>query len=811
MLDMLLSWVAGEESTELTGLDLAFNAPLHPLLYLVYLVIACLLIFFYYRPRLTGLRRWTRAFLVALRLTIAALVFLLLLDPCITGFQVANSGHYVALLYDDSKSMQVVGRDGASRADVLKDVYSKKQEDFEDRLRKKYQVIKYGFGTDAERIHTFDGMLFSETKTDIPRAIEQAMQDLQGLDVDGVVVFSDGVQQTSDPRPQLENSWDPPVPVFTVGTHTGSEWRDVAVGNLSVQHASFDKTPVVLTADVEVSGFDEAGIAVEILRGKRVVASQILSTAEGTSTHEVRLEFTPSAKGWLEYEIRVRLADFGNTTDTQELSSLSSRTESVVQNNSKSFLIDNREKEYRILYFSGRPNWEHKFIRRALQGDRELRMTSLILVSDAEREFVFRGRRSSMNNPLFDGFSEDEVDHCYDEQVFLRLGVTESELVRGYPADADELFPFHLVIWGDAGTDSLTVPQLELTRRFVETRGGTLLVQGGPSAFADRAGNRAIIQSLFPVIVQDNSEGRESDWVDEFFHVEPSIDGRLSGAFSVDTAKENDSDVWAELPDLFGYNDFSLTRPGATTWARVRPPSRKSGDHGFFIVQRYGSGRCAMVATSDTWQLQMRADGDNPVHQQMWRQIVRSMVRDVPEPCTVHSVKDMYEAGTDVDFNALIRDSQFTAREGLMTSMKVNAPGHTETYLPVDESIQETGLYTGRFVPEEDGMHVLSVSAVDPKGEVVGAVEQAFLVEPDLSEFQNAHYDSSFLETLANLSGGRHFELEQIGDIPDSIPWVNQPTESRVTYHLWHFPPFLFFLATLMSVEWYLRRRRGQA
>ena len=53
--------------------------------------------------------------------------------------------------------------------------------------------------------------------------------------------------------------------------------------------------------------------------------------------------------------------------------------EIIEQNNNYSFLVDNREKAaLDILYVEGHPRNEYKFIRRAIQGDKSVRLATYL-------------------------------------------------------------------------------------------------------------------------------------------------------------------------------------------------------------------------------------------------------------------------------------------------------------------------------------------------------------------------------------------------------------------------------------------------
>ena len=81
--------------------------------------------------------------------------------------------------------------------------------------------------------------------------------------------------------------------------------------------------------------------------------------------------------------------------------------------------------------------------------------------------------------PCFEGFDDQALNAPrYDEAVFIRIGVSESELAGGYPSDVSEFFRYHVVIWGDIERDFFSLAQLNLTREFVSKRGGSFFDAG---------------------------------------------------------------------------------------------------------------------------------------------------------------------------------------------------------------------------------------------------------------------------------------------------------------------------------------------
>ena len=89
--------------------------------------------------------------------------------------------------------------------------------------------------------------------------------------------------------------------------------------------------------------------------------------------------------------------------------------------------------------------------------------------------------------------------------------------------------------------------------------------------------------------------------------------------------------------------------------------------------------------------------------------------------------------------------------------------------------------------------------------------KEAFLVEPDQREFQNAQYNPALLKEIANETNGEFFSLDRLGEIVPKIPWIDRENPEEVRIHLWHFPIFLFAMIAMLGVEWFIRRKKGYA
>ena len=141
--------------------------------------------------------------------------------------------------------------------------------------------------------------------------------------------------------------------------------------------------------------------------------------------------------------------------------------EQVVQNNSREALIEVRDRREKILYFEGEPRFETKFIRRAVEDDKNLQV--VILQRTAENKY-------------------------------LRLDVGDrDELVDGFPKTRDELFAYRALILGSVEAASFSPDQLRMIADFVGKRGGGLLMLGGRRSFAEGGWTGTPVGEVLPV------------------------------------------------------------------------------------------------------------------------------------------------------------------------------------------------------------------------------------------------------------------------------------------------------------------------
>lgn len=803
-----LEWLTGEPAADLVSPRFEFAFPLGNLAGWLLIAAGGALAFAYFWPKLRRQPFSARFWMTGARAVVAMLALFLALNPGVVGTVATPGDQYIAVLYDDSASMQVAAREGQSRGEYLVSELEANREAFLERLAARYQVTQYRFGGDIERVSDPTKLSFNRNESDPAGAVRAALEDLRAQTVSAAILFSDGAEQTGRPPADLGEILPDAPPVFTVGVDGGLPWADLAMRNLSVTRTHFDQSPLVVQADIESEGLAGGEAVFELVDGGNVLQSKTVQLT--AAPVKVRLEHTPSRKGWLEYTARVRLADAPPPSNPDgEIPLERAGRDRAPHNNARPVLADNREREYRILYYSARPNWENKFFRRAMEDDPELRVTSLVRISAAQREFVFRGANTTTINPLFEGFEDDEEKYGrYDEPIYLRLGASESELIKGYPSEAEELFKFDLIVWGDVVRENFTLDQLERTRGFVDKRGGALLIMGGKDIFSDEHFRGSVIEPLLPALFDGREGTISNEDPGQLFQALPSIEGELSGTWSLGPGETASPEAWLGLPPLFGVNPVAAARAGSSVMAYASGDDPRAP---LFMTQRYGAGVCAVMATGETWQWNMQTPLGDGRHQRLWRQIVRHLMRDVRGPIAARNPPDEWTAGEETRIEYLVRDPAFDPLEGARVAMRIETPSGRAVELPVEESIEESGLYAAAFEPSETGAHTVTVDVLDENGEAVQTREDAVPAVADMREFQNAKYNPDFLRAIAARAGGEFVPLSELASLAGRIPWREEEDAEVRRVPLWHHPAVFILIALLMSIEWYARRKKGYA
>ena len=772
---------------------------------------------------------WVAGACMLLKLAGIVALALCLLDPLWVGERARPGANIFGVIADNSQSLKMKdAQETRSRGELLREQLTAGGKSWVAALDENFQVRRYTFDARLQNTRDFSELNFEGRASALGNSLHTALEYWRGQPVAGVLLFTDGnATDIGADLPALEGC----PPIYPVVLGSDSTIQDVALNKVGVSQTAFEDAPVTVQAEVNASGFDGSGITtrlIEVAAGgantnangsnaplritavTNVVAQSTQRAGGGDSTLNFRFQIHPAAGGLHFYRVEARAADEVDTPGAQS-------REATLANNSRTVVVDRGQEPIRILYVAGRPNWEYKFLNRAIQEDSQVQMVGLIRVAKREPKFEFLGREGESSNPLFRGFgTNDEETARYDQPVMIRLNTKDAlELRGGFPKIAEELYRYQAVIIGDTESEFFTRDQMALLQRFVSERGGGFLMLGSAESYREGDYAGTPIASLLPV------------------YLDRQADAKLPGEFKLTLTREGWLQPWTRLrpveseeqtrmdavPDFQVLNPLHEIKPGASVLATVSDASGHT--YPALAVQRFGLGRSAALTIGDMWRWGLQDEDKQKDLAKAWRQMIRGLVSDVPPRISVTA--DAAPGGDPSEFRVTVkaRDEEFKPMDNATVKIMIRPVAQDPTTqsakpatnnfveLTADSSASEPGVYSATYVAHETGAYSAEATVTDANGKISGHAATGWTSDPAAEEFRSLKPNRALLENLAKKTGGEIVAMADLDKFVKKLPERRSPVMESWSKPLWHTPIVLVFALACFVTEWGIRRWKG--
>jgi uncharacterized membrane protein len=747
-----------------------------------------------------------------LRLLGVLVLLLCLIEPLWSGRRVKSGENLFLVVADNSSGMNVRDQGMAtSRGEILKSVFSPDKSGWLAHLTDNFQVRQYLFDSQLRRTTDFSELHFDGKASAIGGILQTIAQRYRGRPLAGVLLMTDGnATDTSDQFYDL--SGVPPVYPVVVGTDRPQ--KDISVTNVSVSQTSFEDAPVTIQADVDASGYAGKTVMLNLTESSgKAVEQQKRKISRSDEKHTFRFHVRPDTSGVLFYNLSAAEEIVPDESSDQQKTP--SPSEATLANNTHTLVVDRGKGPYRILYVTGRPNWEYKFLRRAISEDEQIQLVGLIRVAMREPKYEWLGRSGEVNNPLYRGFDNKDAEQAeqYDQPVLVRMyppgQEDETELRDGFPRTAEEMFRYHAVILDDVEAGFFTHDQMELLRRFVAERGGGFLMLGGTESFREGSYNRTPIGQMLPVYLDRLPKTETGTGTKIHFNL--TREGWLQPWARLRDNEQDEQKRLSAMPAFRVLNRLGAVKPGAQVVATVGDDS--GGWFPALVVQRYGSGRSAAITIGDVWRWGMKQPKMHDDMNKFWRQTLRWLIADVPNRISLTPAQKRDQANQPVVFSVHVRDKAFEPMNDVSINIEVRDPNGQTVKLTAEPVLSETGLFEAVYVPHRDGGYFANAVVTDADGLKIGDAQAGFTVDLQAREFQSIKTNRPLLEKIAGLTGGRLVELDSLESFARNLPSLNAPVMDTWIRPLWDLkgamPAVFLFVLICFVGEWALRRWKG--
>jgi len=717
-----------------------------------------------YRGIVTDGRVRDRAVLVGLRLGVVALLLFCLFRPSIILKAAVPQQNFLGILVDDSRSMTIADRgEGQPRTEFVQQQLGQPDSPLLNALSQRFVLRFFRFSANADRAANAADLKYEGTATHLGQALERARDELSGLPLAGLVMVSDGAD-TSDASldEQLASLKARSIPVFTVGVGQEHFAHDIQVTRVETPRSILKGTSLAVDVVISQTGYAGASVPLHVEDDGRIVSSQSVTLPPDGQSTTVRVNFTANDAGPRLF--RFRIEPQGG--------------EQVTQNNARDALVEVLDRVERVLYYEGEPRSEMKFIRRAVDDDKNLRVTIL--------------QRTA-------------------EDKYLRLDVgSPDEVAGGFPKTREELFTYRALILGSVEAASFTPEQLRMLADFVSKRGGGLLMLGGRRSFAEGGWAGTPLAEVLPVQFDAGPRGQASGPFFSPLSVRPTRVGVTYPVTQLAETEKTSTLKWDDMPTVSTVNPVRLVKPGATVLLTGTTNNRL--EQVVLAYQRYGRGKSLAFPIQDSWVWKM--DAKIPVndltHATFWRRLVRWLVDGVPEPVMLTSTVDRVEPGEPLKLTAEVVDPAFVEVNDAQLIAEVTSPSGKTSTVPLEWTVARDGEYRGTFAPDEPGMYEVKASAVRAQKDL-GSSRMHVRVSAGDSEYFDAAMRATLLKRIAEDTGGRFFTPATASALPEAISYSGRGVTVVEERDLWDMPVVLMLLLGLIAAEWGYRRKQGFA
>jgi len=340
----------------------------------------------------------------------------------------------------------------------------------------------------------------------------------------------------------------------------------------------------------------------------------------------------------------------------------------------------------------------------------------------------------------------------------------------------------------------------------VRERGGSLLMLCGRQ-FAPQSYVGTELEKMLPVRFDPDAEWRE---VDDTVHPVITDEGRSSLVMTLENLQGKNDAVWSTVAPLNEVPPLTSIKRGAIVLASLSDSD--DGDYPLISWQRYGTGKCMVMASDNFWRLRFKT-GDH-YHWRMWSQCIQfltlSRLMGEHRPIRLETDRVSYLAGSKVRIYALVLDEAYepVTQPGYEVVVRalgdVDAPGTALTLRPNPAT---PGQYEGYFDPPAMGRYRLESNADDT--DLSNSIE--FQISERRTEMAHPESQIERLARLSELSGGKLVAITQLPELANLINTEPETITIRNPKSIWDHWLVMVLIIGLVGIEWIVRRKRDLA
>lgn len=703
-----------------------------------------------------------------------------------------------------------------------------------DHLSSQYQLRLYSYSSDCRESSiqslgepelTGDEPSAALQQTDLAAAIRKVLKDVPAGQLAGIVVLTDGRHNApARLEPLAGQLARGRVPLSSIMIGAAVPPRDAAVISAEAPRSLYLKDKMHVDAHVKLDGLAGQKIRISLLDsstpggngspetdgGKEVAFKEITPPADVFRAH-VELVDEPQATGMHRYRVRVQQVE----------------GEALVDNNTQDLAVSVTDQKTKMLIIEGRPRWEFRYLKNLF----------------ADRDKTVKLQYVLFEPDLIAGMPPRPAVHASAAAADDQIEAT------ALPRDEAEWMKFDVILLGDVAPAQLDAGAQRAIRKFVQDRGGTLIVIAGPDHMPQEfVGSE--IEALLPVACRParsastasaGAPGSMSPGSSGLFRVGLTDAGRESILMRLKTDQPENLKAWEALPPVDWRNTFvthaldsatvlAYAQPlasgtlaaGSTGPASPDPAGKRDREMAQALVvhQNVPMGQVLYLNFDRTWRLRYRV-GD-ALHHKFWGQVLRwATASKLPAGKTdfvkLGSDKGYYTRDEAIKISARLLQADYSSLMSSDVAVTVHREGREDALQRV--SLQHVtgsaGMYAGHLAPMPSGQYVIRLHCPQAQEMLASrgeqdSVELPIVVEDTVSqELVELSSDPGVMSMLASQTGGVVVGPSQAREVLSALGEKELKHVERRQWTLWDSWGLLALFAGAASAEWLARKKVG--
>ncbi|MFO7526637.1 MAG: hypothetical protein R6W68_14385, partial [Ignavibacteriaceae bacterium] len=229
------------------------------------------------------------------------------------------------------------------------------------------------------------------------------------------------------------------------------------------------------------------------------------------------------------------------------------------------------------------------------------------------------------------------------------------------------------------------------------------------------------------------------------------------------------------------------------------------------LTRSLGKNRSIAILAKDIWRWKLQtANRNSDLFDSFIHNSVRWLnVSDEFKKVKINPVKKIFASGEDIEFSARVFDDAMNPVTNSEVTVTVS---NQQDKFEMNLNSVGSGLYEGRMQLLNPGDYVFS-GAARLNGNILGEDNGIFNIGEMDIEMLNPGMDYEFLNLLAEETGGKYFQPDQVDKLIDELNNLSSKAakEKFVTSEikLWSSEWLLFLTIIVFGMEWFIRKRSG--